>query len=165
VGSGTLRTLQDPILLPPWVCFRGGGFPGSGHCAGLSSSALTAEPEPPRDPLRDSAGVCAQLGVSLRGYPISELGFTFNPLRPWVADTAPYGRKKLTATVSLDTHALSVFDSTAAVRTLGYVATVEARAGCDIVANRFSLDAVVARLRLDARAICDAVMDQEVGPR
>jgi hypothetical protein len=21
------RPLQDPILLPPWVCFRGGGFP------------------------------------------------------------------------------------------------------------------------------------------
>ena len=23
----TLQTLQDPILLLPWVCFRGGGFP------------------------------------------------------------------------------------------------------------------------------------------
>jgi hypothetical protein len=26
-GSPTLQTLQDPILLLPWVCFRGGGFP------------------------------------------------------------------------------------------------------------------------------------------
>jgi hypothetical protein len=27
MGSPTLQTLQDPILLLPWVCFRGGGFP------------------------------------------------------------------------------------------------------------------------------------------
>jgi hypothetical protein len=27
MGSSTLQTLQDPILLLPWVCFRGGGFP------------------------------------------------------------------------------------------------------------------------------------------
>jgi hypothetical protein len=26
-GSFTLQTLQDPILLLPWVCFQGGGFP------------------------------------------------------------------------------------------------------------------------------------------
>jgi hypothetical protein len=25
--SSTLQTLQDPILLLPWLCFRGGGFP------------------------------------------------------------------------------------------------------------------------------------------
>ena len=38
----------------------------------MSSSPLTAEPEPPRDPseLRANAGVCAQLGVSLQGYPL-----------------------------------------------------------------------------------------------
>jgi hypothetical protein len=27
MGSPTLLTLQEPILLLPWVCFRGGGFP------------------------------------------------------------------------------------------------------------------------------------------
>jgi hypothetical protein len=27
MGSPTLRTPQEPILLLPWVCFRGGGFP------------------------------------------------------------------------------------------------------------------------------------------
>jgi hypothetical protein len=27
MGSPTLRTLQEPILLKPWVCFRGGGTP------------------------------------------------------------------------------------------------------------------------------------------
>jgi hypothetical protein len=27
LGSPTLQTLQEPILLLPWVCFRGGGFP------------------------------------------------------------------------------------------------------------------------------------------
>ena len=27
MGSPTLQTLQDPILLQPWLCFRGGGFP------------------------------------------------------------------------------------------------------------------------------------------
>jgi hypothetical protein len=27
MGSPTLKTLQDPILPLPWVCFRGGGFP------------------------------------------------------------------------------------------------------------------------------------------
>jgi hypothetical protein len=26
-GSPTLQTHQDPILLLPWLCFRGGGFP------------------------------------------------------------------------------------------------------------------------------------------
>jgi hypothetical protein len=27
MGSPTLQTLQDPILLLPWLCSRGGGFP------------------------------------------------------------------------------------------------------------------------------------------
>jgi hypothetical protein len=27
MGSPTLQTFQDPLLLLPWVCFRGGGFP------------------------------------------------------------------------------------------------------------------------------------------
>jgi hypothetical protein len=27
MGSPTMQTLQDPILLLPWLCFRGGGFP------------------------------------------------------------------------------------------------------------------------------------------
>jgi hypothetical protein len=27
MGSLTLQTLQDPILLLPWLSFRGGGFP------------------------------------------------------------------------------------------------------------------------------------------
>jgi hypothetical protein len=26
MGLPTLQTLQDPILLLPWLCFRGGGF-------------------------------------------------------------------------------------------------------------------------------------------
>jgi hypothetical protein len=26
MGSPTMQALQDPILLLPWVCFRGGGF-------------------------------------------------------------------------------------------------------------------------------------------
>jgi hypothetical protein len=30
MDSTTLQTLQDPILLLPWVCFRGGGFPNTG---------------------------------------------------------------------------------------------------------------------------------------
>jgi hypothetical protein len=29
IGQPTLQTLQDPILLLPWLCFRGGGFPNS----------------------------------------------------------------------------------------------------------------------------------------
>jgi hypothetical protein len=31
MGSLTLQTHQDPILLPPWLCFRGGGFPNPKH--------------------------------------------------------------------------------------------------------------------------------------
>jgi hypothetical protein len=27
LGAPTLQTLQDPILLTPWLCFRAGGFP------------------------------------------------------------------------------------------------------------------------------------------
>jgi hypothetical protein len=27
MGSSTLQTLQELILLLPWLCFRGGGFP------------------------------------------------------------------------------------------------------------------------------------------
>jgi hypothetical protein len=30
MGSPTLQTLQEPILLTPWLCFRGGGFPNLG---------------------------------------------------------------------------------------------------------------------------------------
>jgi hypothetical protein len=34
MDSPTLQTLKDPILLPPWVCYRGGVFPNPrGTCA------------------------------------------------------------------------------------------------------------------------------------
>jgi hypothetical protein len=41
--SPTLRTLQEPILLLPWVCFRGGGFPNP--CSGGSLLLRVSMPE------------------------------------------------------------------------------------------------------------------------
>jgi hypothetical protein len=66
VGSPALQTLQDPILLLPWLCFRGGGFPnlhpkgnapgarGRTQCppacpqVGPRSWAAAGSPRPPR---------------------------------------------------------------------------------------------------------------------
>jgi hypothetical protein len=45
MGSPTLQTLQYPILLPPWVCFRGGfpnpngRFPGDGEQQSVATLA------------------------------------------------------------------------------------------------------------------------------
>jgi hypothetical protein len=50
MGSPTLQTLQDPILLPPWLCFRGGGFPNPSSNPSGPSVHLTELPPPPRHP-------------------------------------------------------------------------------------------------------------------
>ena len=77
MGSPTLQTLQDPILLLPWVCFRGGGFsittdPGvvwegcglpqfaakaSGSCAGTRACQCTASRAPPDAETRPGGGL------------------------------------------------------------------------------------------------------------
>jgi hypothetical protein len=68
-------------------------------------------------------------------------------------------------TLLFDGYKLEVFDTTVDIRTLNYVQQVEARAGRDIMATHFDLEAVVGSLRVDPRAICDSVMDQAViGP-
>ena len=42
MSSPTLDTLQDPILLTPWLCFRGGGFPNPlGGLNSLHTHVLT----------------------------------------------------------------------------------------------------------------------------
>jgi hypothetical protein len=46
----TLQTLQEPILLLPWLCFRGGGFPNldlSSVWCPLRSERAAAAPLPP----------------------------------------------------------------------------------------------------------------------
>eukprot|EP00976_Prorocentrum_cordatum_P080149 1183867-Prorocentrum_minimum.AAC.2 len=72
-----------------------------------------------------------------------------------------FSRKKKTATFEFGSHVLEVFDSTVDIRTFAYVAKVEARTSCDILAEPFELETVVGALRADQRAICDSVMDQE----
>jgi hypothetical protein len=46
-GSPTLQKLQDPILLLPWVCFRGGGFP--------------SKPRRPKPRIEDPSRTCDRL--------------------------------------------------------------------------------------------------------
>jgi hypothetical protein len=38
IGSPTLQTLQDPVLLLPWACFRGGGVATQNHVKGKLSA-------------------------------------------------------------------------------------------------------------------------------
>ena len=47
MGSPTLQALQEPILLTPWLCFRGGGF-RLGSAGKITRAAGCAEARPCR---------------------------------------------------------------------------------------------------------------------
>lgn len=74
-------------------------------------------------------------------------------------------RKILTLTLELEHCAVDLYDcGTPSVRTLGYLATVEARKGQDVIAKEFDRRAVMDLLRADTRSAFDALMDQTSFP-
>ena len=83
-------------------------------------------------------------------------------IRSGPAAPLPRGsRKVLTLTLELERCAVDLFDCGApSIRTLGYLANVESRAGRDVIAEEFDRQAVIERLRADTRPAFDALMDQ-----
>ena len=70
-------------------------------------------------------------------------------------------RKQLTLALELDTLAVDLHDcAPPSIRTLNYLASVESRAGRDVIAEEFDRRAVVEKLRADTRPAYDALMDQ-----
>ena len=70
-------------------------------------------------------------------------------------------RKQLSLVLELDTLAVDLYDcGRSTIRTLNYLATVESRAGRDVIAEEFDRRAVVEMLRADSRPAYDALMDQ-----
>ena len=70
-------------------------------------------------------------------------------------------RKQLTLALELDTLAVDLHDcAPPSIRTLNYLASVESRAGRDVIAEEFDRRAVVEKLRADTRPAFDALMDQ-----
>ena len=88
-------------------------------------------------------------------------------IRNGPAPPLPRGsRKVLTLTLELQSGcAVDVFDaSNPTVRTLGYLANVESRAGRDVIADEFERQSVIELLRGDPRLALDALMDQQTFP-
>ena len=72
-------------------------------------------------------------------------------------------RKRLTLALELDTLAVDLYDcGRPSIRTLNYLASVESRAGRDVIAEprEFDRRAVVEKLHADTRPAYDALMDQ-----
>lgn len=77
------------------------------------------------------------------------------------APLQPGSRKKLTMTLEFERCCVDLFDCSApSLRTFGYLAEVEARAGRDVVARDFDRAGVIEHLRADPRSAYDALMDQ-----
>ena len=74
-------------------------------------------------------------------------------------------RKRLSLTLKLDASAVDLYDcSRSTLRTLGYLAAAESRAGRDVIAENFDHRAVAEALRADGRPAYDALMDQASFP-
>jgi hypothetical protein len=50
MGSFNLQPLQEPILLTPWLCFRGGGFPNPGYWVRAQPHQQSSTPRRPGTP-------------------------------------------------------------------------------------------------------------------
>jgi hypothetical protein len=64
MDSPTLQTLQDPILLLPWVCFRGGGPPSPGEEGGSQFVPCPTKLRMHRGAWRDRAHVEAMAAAA-----------------------------------------------------------------------------------------------------